>query len=261
MSVRLSITRRYSSRYKALCGLSAAAEVLVKMQHGRRPPCWKSFFAHNAAADCLNQVKFCVGLAEFSASEWAWLDWVSLTVLTVLQVEEVMTADVEDRVSVAILRMYHGVMLDAYSPRQVIGDENCPYRAVSLALYGTKSLHICFWQASSWFCIPIRTTPVSHSCRPCVCHHRYMTHSSRHRWLSAQTQNWSTRMQWVLPLASSYSRTCFQVTPSASAWIRTHGLLSDVDNARLPRRCLPSCGPWQECLNAPFILCRIISCS
>ena len=56
--------------------------------------------------------------------------------------EEVSTAGVEDSVSVAILRMFHGVMLDAYSPRQVVGDGNCLYRAVSLAMYGTESLHI-----------------------------------------------------------------------------------------------------------------------
>ena len=56
--------------------------------------------------------------------------------------EEVTTAGIEDSVSVAILHMFHGVMLDAYSPRQVVGDGNCLYRAVSLALYGTESLHI-----------------------------------------------------------------------------------------------------------------------
>ena len=66
----------------------------------------------------------------------------SLTVLNVIQVEEVTTAGIEDSVSVAILHMFHGVMLDAYSPRQVVGDGNCLYHAVSLALYGTESLHI-----------------------------------------------------------------------------------------------------------------------
>ena len=69
-------------------------------------------------------------------------NWVNLTVLNVLQVEKVITAGVQDSVSVAILRMFHGVMLDAYSPRQVVGDGNCLYGAVSLALYGTESVHM-----------------------------------------------------------------------------------------------------------------------
>ena len=67
-------------------------------------------------------------------------NWVNLTVLNVLQVEKVITAGVQDSVSVAILWMFQGVMLDAYSPRQVVGDGNCLYGAVSL--YGTESVHM-----------------------------------------------------------------------------------------------------------------------
>jgi len=60
----------------------------------------------------------------------------------VRQRDQLTPAGVEDSVSVAILRMFHGVMLDAYSPREVVGDGNCLYRAVSLALYGTEAQHI-----------------------------------------------------------------------------------------------------------------------
>ena len=47
----------------------------------------------------------------------------------------------EDDVSVDILKRLHDAMLDDYSPRQVYGDGNCLYRAISLGLYGTEDHH------------------------------------------------------------------------------------------------------------------------
>ena len=44
--------------------------------------------------------------------------------------------------SVAVLRMFHGVMLNAFSPREILGDGNCMYRALSLGLYGTEDNHL-----------------------------------------------------------------------------------------------------------------------
>jgi hypothetical protein len=42
---------------------------------------------------------------------------------------------------VAILRRFHGVMLDTVSPRAVIAEGKCMYRAASLALYGEEFYH------------------------------------------------------------------------------------------------------------------------
>ena len=47
----------------------------------------------------------------------------------------------EDAVSVEILKQYHGIMLDEFSPHEVYGDGNCLYRAVSPGLYATQRYH------------------------------------------------------------------------------------------------------------------------
>jgi hypothetical protein len=47
----------------------------------------------------------------------------------------------EDNVSTAILRTYHGAMLQRLTPRATVGDGNCAFRAVSLALYATEAHH------------------------------------------------------------------------------------------------------------------------
>ena len=46
-----------------------------------------------------------------------------------------------DKVSVDILDRFHSVMLHNYTPLLTVGDGNCAYRAVSLALFGTEGLH------------------------------------------------------------------------------------------------------------------------
>ena len=46
-----------------------------------------------------------------------------------------------DRPSVAILQRFDRGKLDSFSPRAVVGDGNCYYRAVSLALYGHEDHH------------------------------------------------------------------------------------------------------------------------
>ena len=47
-----------------------------------------------------------------------------------------------DRASVQILNMFHPVMNTDYNPLQVIGDGNCLYRSVSLAMSGEQDCHI-----------------------------------------------------------------------------------------------------------------------
>ena len=47
----------------------------------------------------------------------------------------------EDKTSVAILRKFCPHMLDSVSPRTAFGDGNCCYRAVSMGLFSTQSLH------------------------------------------------------------------------------------------------------------------------
>jgi len=39
---------------------------------------------------------------------------------------------------VQILRKFHGIMLERYTPRSVEGDGNSFYRAISLTLYGME---------------------------------------------------------------------------------------------------------------------------
>jgi hypothetical protein len=47
----------------------------------------------------------------------------------------------EDKCAVSILHMCQPTMLQNYTPRKVVGDGNCAFRAVSLALFGTEDLH------------------------------------------------------------------------------------------------------------------------
>jgi len=49
---------------------------------------------------------------------------------------------VEDNTAVAILHEYQPATLRLYSPRAIIGDGNCRYRAVSLAMYGDQRHHL-----------------------------------------------------------------------------------------------------------------------
>ena len=46
-----------------------------------------------------------------------------------------------DTVSSQILQNYHPVIYKEYSPRRVIGDGNCLYRAISLHVYGNENKH------------------------------------------------------------------------------------------------------------------------
>jgi hypothetical protein len=48
----------------------------------------------------------------------------------------------EDTTAVKILQRFHSVVLDNMSPRATLGDGNCAYRALSLALYGTQNYHV-----------------------------------------------------------------------------------------------------------------------
>jgi hypothetical protein len=47
-----------------------------------------------------------------------------------------------DRVSTKILSQIHPILMKEWSPRSAIGDGNCFYRAVSLALYSTEEHHV-----------------------------------------------------------------------------------------------------------------------
>lgn len=47
----------------------------------------------------------------------------------------------EDCIALDILKKCHPAALDDFTPRAVIGDGNCMYRAVSLALYGSEKFH------------------------------------------------------------------------------------------------------------------------
>ena len=41
----------------------------------------------------------------------------------------------------SILRRFHGVLLETYTPLATVADGNCAYRAVSLAMFGTEDQH------------------------------------------------------------------------------------------------------------------------
>jgi len=45
-------------------------------------------------------------------------------------------------VSFNILKRFHGIMLESCSPRSIVGDGNCLFRTVSLALYATQNYHM-----------------------------------------------------------------------------------------------------------------------
>ena len=47
-----------------------------------------------------------------------------------------------DEVSKTILQRCQPIVLEDRSPRRTVGDGNCFYRAVSLALYGTEAYHM-----------------------------------------------------------------------------------------------------------------------
>jgi len=49
-----------------------------------------------------------------------------------------------DKVAVAVLHRYHGVMLNSFTPLCSTGKGNCCFRAISLALFGTESPHDYF---------------------------------------------------------------------------------------------------------------------
>lgn len=48
----------------------------------------------------------------------------------------------EDNSAINILRKFHPVTLGKHSPRSVVGDGNCLYRAASLAMYGVEDEHL-----------------------------------------------------------------------------------------------------------------------
>jgi len=58
-----------------------------------------------------------------------------------IQVQSPMDSSEDDAAS-DILRNYHPVTLRMFSPRAVVGDGNCCYRAVSLAMYGDQRHHL-----------------------------------------------------------------------------------------------------------------------
>jgi len=41
----------------------------------------------------------------------------------------------------SVLRRFHGVLLETYTPLATVADGNCAYRAVSLAMFGTEEQH------------------------------------------------------------------------------------------------------------------------
>ena len=47
----------------------------------------------------------------------------------------------DDNVSIQILTKFHPVILADYTPQCSVGDGNCLYRSVSLALYGSQQFH------------------------------------------------------------------------------------------------------------------------
>jgi len=56
-------------------------------------------------------------------------------------------------VSANLLALHDREMLTRFSPRQVWGDGNCLYRAVSLALYGTQKYHVYLRAVTAFYII------------------------------------------------------------------------------------------------------------
>ena len=50
--------------------------------------------------------------------------------------------ELEDNIAVQIIELFNPIVLRSQSPRAVIGDGNCMFRAISLAMYGTQDHHI-----------------------------------------------------------------------------------------------------------------------
>ena len=78
----------------------------------------------------------------------------------------------EDDLSVTRLRTIDPLLLERYSPRFVVGDGNCLYRALSLALLGTEDCHGYLRvrtaiEISSNQCLTIPTVPHL-SCTICL---------------------------------------------------------------------------------------------
>ena len=47
-----------------------------------------------------------------------------------------------DRTSTDVLKYFHPPMLEHYNPSEIMGDGNCLYRAMSLAIAGLEKYHV-----------------------------------------------------------------------------------------------------------------------
>ena len=84
--------------------------------------------------------------SERSGMGWVGPEWDLLLRTYNVNMSENECSDVlfgeTDRTATEILRMFHPAALNDFSHRAIRGDDNCLYRAVSLALYGNENCHL-----------------------------------------------------------------------------------------------------------------------